>query len=280
MRHRWFAVVLALAGCNRVESFVCEVDGDCVDGSRQGSCEASGFCSFPDDGCQGGKRYGTWAGDGLAGTCVTSEECAPACGACEECVGGSCQLMAGCEVPCEPACNGCQVCIGGVCEASAEVTCEVECGDFVYGPADANNPSSCLAYASGKGAGMCTPAGECVWAEGTCQGPGAEIVGCDAQCTRPDHNCAPGTPASEVTAATMCATNVETATCASVCTDNPGKLSTLLPQKCDASGRCVAEAETECGLYACAGPSACLMSCMNMGDCAKGNCNMMTGLCE
>jgi hypothetical protein len=36
----------------------------------QGVCEASGFCSFEDASCESGRRYGTFAGDGLGGTCV------------------------------------------------------------------------------------------------------------------------------------------------------------------------------------------------------------------
>lgn len=282
MRRRWFAVVLALAGCQRVEAFVCAGDGECVDGSRAGTCEASGFCSFPDDGCASNQRYGEWAGDGLAGACVDKPApmtCEPACGACEACVDGACQPVDGCEVPCEPACGPCQACVGGTCEANPGDSCDLECGGFVYGVVDGNSPTSCLAYASGVGVGVCDGAGACAWTASSCLDPGPELVGCDLECARADHNCTPGAPAATVTAATMCATGIETAACASVCSDNPGKLSTIVPRACDAGGRCVAEAEAECGLYACAGPNACLTSCSKMTDCSKGNCDMMTGMC-
>jgi len=38
---------------------------------RQGTCELAGVCAFPDPSCPGsGRRYGAYAGDGLAGECV------------------------------------------------------------------------------------------------------------------------------------------------------------------------------------------------------------------
>lgn len=280
MRGRWFAVVLALAGCQKVEAFVCAADSECASGSKAGTCEQSGFCSFPDDGCASGKRYGDWAGEGMAGSCVEAVACAPACGPCEQCVDGACELEVGCEVPCEPACGACKLCVGGECMPAAGLQCEVECSEFVYGLADGNSPPSCLAYASGTGTGTCDGGGTCVPAEGGCTDPGAEIVGCDLACRRDDHNCDPNTPAAAVTAATLCTTGAETAECASVCTDAMGKASTLLPQKCDASGRCTAEMMTDCGLYACAGPSACATMCAKSTDCAPmAMCDMMTSTC-
>lgn len=275
---RYFAVVFALAGCQKVDAFVCAADSECANGSVAGTCEPSGFCSFADGGCPGGKRYGDWAGDGLAGTCVAA--CEPACGACEMCVDGACVAMAGCEQPCEPACGACEQCVDGACAPNAGAACEVECGEFVYGLADGNSPPSCLAYASGAGAGTCDAGGACVPAGGSCTNPGAEIVGCDLACGRMDHNCDPNTPAAAVTAATLCATGVETAACASVCADVNGKPSTLLPQMCDASGRCVADAMTDCGLYVCAGPNACATTCAKQADCTSMSmCDMMTGTC-
>lgn len=255
MRRRLLAGMLALAGCQKVEAFVCAGDGECVDGSRSGTCEESGFCSFPDDGCASGKRFGEWAGGGLAGACVEVIACAPACGQCETCEGGACVPVEG----------------GGACE--------VECGDYVYGLADGNSPPSCLAYASGAGAGTCDGAGACVLATGGCTNPGAEIVGCDLACRRMDHNCEPDTPAAGVTAATMCVTGVETAECASACMDVKNMPSTLLPRQCDADGRCVAEMMTDCGSYRCAGPDACATSCMKSPECVAG-AMCMAGMCN
>lgn len=46
--------------------YACEDDGQCPNGF----CEASGYCSFTDADCGSGRRYGSFAGDGLSDTCV------------------------------------------------------------------------------------------------------------------------------------------------------------------------------------------------------------------
>lgn len=61
---------LLVGGCGLSAAFPCDVDADCIDGGRLGLCQPDGWCSFPDDGCGSGQRYGTHAGDGLAGLCV------------------------------------------------------------------------------------------------------------------------------------------------------------------------------------------------------------------
>ncbi|MCH9687484.1 MAG: hypothetical protein K0V04_38980 [Deltaproteobacteria bacterium] len=55
-------------GCSL--TFPCESDGQCARGDASGTCEASGFCSFPDPSCESDQRYGELAPDGLAGACV------------------------------------------------------------------------------------------------------------------------------------------------------------------------------------------------------------------
>lgn len=60
--------LLALACGSNV--FACGDDGECTDAGQSGTCEATGFCSFPDDQCDSGSRYGSHAGDSLAGECV------------------------------------------------------------------------------------------------------------------------------------------------------------------------------------------------------------------
>jgi hypothetical protein len=62
-----FALV---GGCTLPAAFPCVQDSDCVDGERPGQCQPEGWCSFPNDRCGSGQRYGTHAGDGLAGACV------------------------------------------------------------------------------------------------------------------------------------------------------------------------------------------------------------------
>jgi hypothetical protein len=66
------AVGLGLAACDSLPAvFECRAPADCVDGQSAGTCEPTGYCSFPDAACtESGRRYGTYAGDGLGGTCV------------------------------------------------------------------------------------------------------------------------------------------------------------------------------------------------------------------
>lgn len=71
MTRFWLACVSAwlCAGCGP-DGFACESDGQCGDGELLGTCEASGFCSFPDATCESGRRYGEHAPDDLADSCV------------------------------------------------------------------------------------------------------------------------------------------------------------------------------------------------------------------
>lgn len=69
---RALAVIVAsslLTGCG-TGAFACENDGECNNGGVAGMCEPGGGCSFPDDRCPSGKRYGAHAPDGLGGSCV------------------------------------------------------------------------------------------------------------------------------------------------------------------------------------------------------------------
>lgn len=56
-------------GCAATESFVCNADAQCVVDGSAGRCEPEGVCSFPDEGCPSGHRYGLLAGE-LSGECV------------------------------------------------------------------------------------------------------------------------------------------------------------------------------------------------------------------
>jgi len=55
--------------CSVAESFACNADAQCVTDEAAGRCEAEGVCSFPDESCPSGHRYGGLAG-GLSGECV------------------------------------------------------------------------------------------------------------------------------------------------------------------------------------------------------------------
>lgn len=61
----WAAIAASMASC--ADAFTCVDDISCGDGGR---CEPTGFCSFVDDDCPAGRRYGEHASASLAGTCV------------------------------------------------------------------------------------------------------------------------------------------------------------------------------------------------------------------
>jgi cysteine-rich repeat protein len=67
----WVGTMLGLACGPAV--FACTQHSDCRSGTVTGSCEASGWCSFPDASCPSGSRYGGLAGDQLADRCVTPD---------------------------------------------------------------------------------------------------------------------------------------------------------------------------------------------------------------
>lgn len=52
------------------EVFTCESTEQC---GADGACELTGFCSFPDEECPSGRRYGARADAGLANTCVPTQ---------------------------------------------------------------------------------------------------------------------------------------------------------------------------------------------------------------
>lgn len=59
------AMTLSTAACLRTTTYKCSSSEQCTDGV----CEATGFCSFTDAECTGGRRYGDYAGD-LSNKCV------------------------------------------------------------------------------------------------------------------------------------------------------------------------------------------------------------------
>ena len=61
------AAALALGGCQTLtDTFRCGTAATC----GAGTCEPTGYCSFDDTGCAGGRRYGAAASEELANTCV------------------------------------------------------------------------------------------------------------------------------------------------------------------------------------------------------------------
>ncbi|MCB9716696.1 MAG: LamG domain-containing protein [Myxococcales bacterium] len=61
-------VVVGIA-CAPSGAFLCESDEQCVDAGGAGVCQIDGRCSFPDDDCPSGQRYGAHSGP-LSGQCV------------------------------------------------------------------------------------------------------------------------------------------------------------------------------------------------------------------
>ncbi len=59
---------MSAAGCVRIPGYACEGDAQCLD-RPLGACEPVGFCSYPDDGCDSGRRYSDLSG-ALADACV------------------------------------------------------------------------------------------------------------------------------------------------------------------------------------------------------------------
>lgn len=57
-------------GCGNANGFLCESDEVCQQAGAQGLCQPSGYCSFPDDACPSGQRYGEHVGGSLPNTCV------------------------------------------------------------------------------------------------------------------------------------------------------------------------------------------------------------------
>ncbi|MCX4245496.1 RCC1 domain-containing protein [Paraliomyxa miuraensis] len=67
------SLVLGWGGCG-ASAFECEQSSQCLGDGAEGVCQQSGYCSFPDEGCPSGQRYGDHAGNGLAGECVPVSE--------------------------------------------------------------------------------------------------------------------------------------------------------------------------------------------------------------
>lgn len=65
------ATLTLYAGCfSPREVFVCSRAEQCDRAGAPGTCEADGHCSYPDEGCASGRRYGSTAAE--PGTCVAA----------------------------------------------------------------------------------------------------------------------------------------------------------------------------------------------------------------
>lgn len=59
--------------CAGASAYACTSDEQCTDGGAGGQCEQSGYCSFGDDACPSGRRYGMLAPADLANECTTPD---------------------------------------------------------------------------------------------------------------------------------------------------------------------------------------------------------------
>ncbi len=64
---------LGLGGCLGTVPYPCSDDEQCVLDGVQGFCEEAGYCSLPDDGCDGGRRFTEHAPEALANGCIGEE---------------------------------------------------------------------------------------------------------------------------------------------------------------------------------------------------------------
>lgn len=62
-----------LACGDQANVFRCSDAASCDANGVAGTCESTGFCSFPDPSCPSGQRYGEFAGSGFAGGCVAED---------------------------------------------------------------------------------------------------------------------------------------------------------------------------------------------------------------
>lgn len=60
---------MMLGACVGADAYQCAEDAQCSAAGSAGVCQDIGFCSFPDEGCDSGQRYGEHAG-ALSHTCV------------------------------------------------------------------------------------------------------------------------------------------------------------------------------------------------------------------
>lgn len=65
------ALVLNALGCVRRGNYECRQSDECMLNGVAGACEAIGYCSFPDDGCPDGRRFGEYSGR-YANQCVSA----------------------------------------------------------------------------------------------------------------------------------------------------------------------------------------------------------------
>ncbi|TPV93534.1 MAG: DUF2341 domain-containing protein [Myxococcales bacterium FL481] len=59
-----------MGSCSWLDAFECSQDSECIVADEYGVCEPVGYCSFTDESCSSGRRFGDHAGGSLGGVCV------------------------------------------------------------------------------------------------------------------------------------------------------------------------------------------------------------------
>ncbi|MBV1857797.1 MAG: hypothetical protein KUG77_05240 [Nannocystaceae bacterium] len=131
-----------VAGCADFGAFGCDEAADC-DARAGGRCEASRWCSYDDASCDSARRYGPYAGDGLADACLetdapTSTGDTGSTGSSETDPTGECDAE---------SCSGLGTCV----EVDAVATCACDEGTYREGLACLEDP--------------CTPGATCLFVD-------------------------------------------------------------------------------------------------------------------
>jgi hypothetical protein len=81
VRRELGVAAILLGGCVQGGVFPCTSDAQCKRSDGSGTCEALGWCAYPDPSCMpSGQRYGDFVGGGLADQCVGGTTGGGACG--------------------------------------------------------------------------------------------------------------------------------------------------------------------------------------------------------
>lgn len=237
------AVAAAVAGCWD-STFHCTRDDQCVLDGVAGRCEATGFCSLPNDGCASGRAWASHSP--LAGSCVAAEEM-PDLATPVTCGNG----MLDANEACDPMIVAPNM---GVCPTAADCDDHNPCTtDSVDGDA-----SQCSARCGHAFVTACGPADGCCTTGCT---PVSDSD-CSATCGNGSvdgvESCDKAIPAGQAGACpTSCPAN-------SACTSY-----TLIGAASVCTARCVATTTTTCS-GALASDGCCPPGCtlLNDGDCA------------
>lgn len=153
---------LALVSCAPAGTFECQADSQC----SGGTCEADGWCSFPDMRCDSGQRYGEHAGGGLANMCVPTGDTD---------IGSTSEPTSSTSTPSSTTIDPSTSTDPATSSSSSESsgTAPGICGDGIQDAGEDCDDDNRL---DGDGCDNdCTPSGETIWTF-TYDGPGIDVA--------------------------------------------------------------------------------------------------------